>query len=265
MKNLFLSFALILGFQMMMGQETFMVNGTHHKNHNYYAFTNATIFVDYQTKITNATLLIKNGRVEAVGAKVAIPANAVVTDLKGKHIYPSFIDLHSDYGMPIAKKNKQPQFGPQFESSNKGAYNWNQAIKPEVEAGKLFVVNDKKADELRKLGFGTVLTHQQDGIMRGTSALVTLGNDKANAVLLADNVANHLSFNKGTSKQDYPGSLMGMIALIRQTYYDVDWLFNNTKIEEFNISLNTIIENWKLPSIFEANDKLNILRADKII
>src|SRR5690606_7259290 len=117
---------------------------------------------------------------------------------------------------------------------------------------------------LRKLGFGTVLTHQHDGIMRGTSALVTLSNDKANNVLLNDKVACHLSFNKGTSTQDYPGSLMGMIALIRQTYYDVDWLFNNAQVDEYNISLNTIMDNWKMPQIFEANDKFNILRADKI-
>jgi imidazolonepropionase-like amidohydrolase len=100
--------------------------------------------------------------------------------------------------------------------------------------------------------------------MRGTSALVTLDDGKAHTVLLKDNVANHLAFNKGTSTQDYPGSLMGMIALIRQTYYDVDWVFNNKNLDEFNISLNTIIKNWELPQIFETNDKLSILRAAKI-
>jgi len=264
MKNLFLLIAITFSVININAQETFNVNGTHNKNHNYYAFTNATIYVDYHTKIENATLLIKDGKVEAIGSKVIIPKNVVSYNLEGKYIYPSFIDLYSDYGMPTIKKDKSPHYGPQFENKNKQAINWNQAIKPEIEAGKLFTVNDKKAEELRKLGFGTVLTHQHDGIMRGTSAFVTLKNDMANMVMLQDNVASHLSFNKGTSTQDYPGSLMGMIALIRQTYYDVDWLFNNTKVDEFNISLNTIIDNWKLPQIFEANDKLNILRADKI-
>lgn len=264
MKNLFLFFFIVLSCQNFFAQETFDVNGTHHKNHNYYAFTNATIYIDYQTKIENATLLIKDGKIEAVGTKVNIPANAVVYNLNKKLIYPSLIDVYSDYGMPEVKKDKTPHFGPQFDSKNKGAFNWNQAITPEIEAGKLFIVDDKKAEELRKLGFGIVLTHQHDGIMRGTSALVTLANDKANNVMLNDNVASHLSFNKGTSTQDYPGSLMGMIALIRQTYYDVDWLFNNKQVDEYNISLNAIMDNWKMPQIFEANDKLNILRADKI-
>ncbi len=245
-------------------QETFMVNGTHNKNHNAFAFTNATIHTDYQTTIENGTLIIKDGKIIAVGENVPLPKNAVIQNLKGKHLYPSLIDLYSAYGISKNIKPKTHRKGPQIGTNTKGAYNWNQAIQPEVEAGKLFKVEDKKAAELRKLGFGTVLTHQQDGIMRGTSALVTLGNDKAQTVMLKDNVANHLSFNKGTSTQDFPGSLMGMIALIRQTYYDVDWIFNNKTVDEFNLSLNTIMDNWELPQIFEANDKLSILRADKI-
>ena len=263
MKKIFL-FIFIVHSILAFSQETFNVNGTHNKIHNYYAFTNATIHIDYQTTIEKGTLLIKDGKIIAAGEKVAIPANTVIYNLKKKHIYPSLIDLYSDYGITKVEKGKTKTFSRQFETKNKGAFNWNEAIKPEVEAAKLFNVDNKKAEELRKLGFGTVLTHQQDGIMRGTSALVTLGNDLANAVMLKDNVANHLSFNKGSSKQGYPGSLMGMIALIRQTYYDVDWLFNDTKVDEFNISLNAIIDNWKLPQIFEANDKLSILRADKI-
>lgn len=267
MKNLTLFFLILFSAQLTCAQETFNVNGTPNKIHNYYAFTNATIYIDYQTKIENGTLLIKDGKIEAVGLKnkIEIPANSIVYDLKNKYIYPSLIDLYSDYGMPIRQlKDKPHRVGSQFETDNAGAFNWNQSIRPEVEAGKLFVVDETKAEELRKLGFGVVLTHQQDGIMRGTSALVTLANDIANSVMITDKVACQLSFNKGTSTQEYPGSLMGMIALIRQTYYDVDWLFNNQKVEEYNISLNTIIENWKLPQIFEANDKFNILRADKI-
>lgn len=264
MKNFSLFILIFFCSQLIIAQETFNVNGTHNKIHNYYAFTNAVIHIDYETKIENGTLLIKNGKIIAVGEKIELPASAVVYNLKKKHIYPSLIDLYSDYGITKSEKSNTKKSAPQFETNNKGAFNWNQSIKPEIEAGKLFKVDSKKAEELRKLGFGTVLTHQQDGIMRGTSALVTLGNNQANAEMLRDNVANHLSFNKGSSTQNYPGSLMGIIALIRQTYYDVDWLFNNTKVDEFNISLNTVIDNWKLPQIFEANDKLNILRADKI-
>jgi imidazolonepropionase-like amidohydrolase len=266
MKNIFLFISVIIFSLTTNAQETFTVNGTHNKNHNYYAFTHATIYVDYATKIEDATLLIKDGKVISVSEsqKTKLPADVVIYNMKGKYIYPSLIDIYSNYGIPTPTKSKASNFGPQFESNRKGAFNWNQAIHPEVAAGELFVVDEKKANEMRKLGFGVVLSHQKDGIMRGTSVLVSLANEKANQVVIATKVANHLSFNKGTSTQNYPGSLMGTIALISQTYYDVDWLFNNKQVEEYNISLNTLIDNWELPQIFEANDKLNILRADII-
>jgi len=263
MKKLILSILVIAHTFLVFSQETFMVNGPHNKNHNYYAFINATIYVDYATKVEGATLLIKDGKVVAAGTKVQLPTDVVTYNLKGKYIYPSLIDIYSDYGLPKVAKKKGRR-NPQFESNKQGAFNWNQAIHPEVTAGSLFVVDDKKAAELRKLGFGSVLTHQKDGIMRGSSALVTLANDRANNVMIADKVANHLSFNKGSSTQSYPGSLMGTIALISQTYYDIDWLVNNNQVDEHNISLNALVDNWDLPQIFEANDKLNILRADKV-
>ena len=264
MKKILLFIFIIVHAFLVFSQETFMVNGPHNEDHNYYAFTHATIYIDYATKIDNATLLIKDGKIVAVGSKVELPADVVTYDLKGKHIYPSLIDIYSDYGLPETIKNNSRRRVPQFESNKKGAFNWNQAIHPETSAGSLFEVDNKKAIELRMLGFGTVLTHQQDGIMRGSSALVTVANDRANKVMIADKVANHLSFDKGSSTQNYPGSLMGAIALISQTYYDIDWLVNNRDVDEHNISLNALVDNWDLPQIFEANDKLNILRADKV-
>ena len=89
-------------------QEYFPVNGTHnHNNHRHVAFTNATLAMDYQTIVENATLLIKDGKVVAAGTEVEVPKDAMVEDLQGKHIYPSFIDLDSDYGMPEMGKKGQ--------------------------------------------------------------------------------------------------------------------------------------------------------------
>jgi len=97
------------------------------------------------------------------------------------------------------------------------------AIRPETDASKIFAANDSKAKELRNTGFGTVLTHKQDGIARGTGAVVVLGDDKENLDMVKDKAAAFYSFNKGSSTQDYPGSLMGSIALLRQTYLDAKW------------------------------------------
>lgn len=243
-------------------QETFHVNGVYNKKHTVFAFTNAVIHIDPTTVIENGTLIIKDGLIVDAGKALVVPKNAVVQDLKGKHIYPSFIDAYSDYGMPEVKG--KPKHGPQLESNNQGAYNWNEAIKPEVNAAEYFNADNKSAEEYRKLGFGVVLTQQLDGIMRGSAALVALGNKKENELIISAKAAAGLSFEKGSSTQDYPGSLMGAIALIRQTYLDAQWYKANGKKNEFNISLEALNELNKLPQVFNVNDKWSALRADKV-
>ena len=89
----------MLMLTLLHAQETFPVNGVADERSGSYAFTNATIVKDAQTTIQNATLVISHGKIVAVGANVAVPKDAAVIDCKGKYIYPSFIDLFSDYGI----------------------------------------------------------------------------------------------------------------------------------------------------------------------
>lgn len=248
-------------------QGTYPVNGVADERSGHYAFTNATIVKDAATTLTNATLVIKEGKIVAVGNNIKVPQGAVEIDCKGKFIYPSFIDIYSDYGTPAA----QPRQGgfnfaqqAQLTTATKGAYGWNQAIKSEVDAYKLFAADEAKAKGLRDLGFGTVLTHVKDGIARGTGTVVTLANEKENLSIIKERASAHYSFNKGTSTQSYPGSMMGMIALLRQTYLDAQWYKNKPANEGTNLSLQAWTDNQSLPQIFEANDKWNNLRADRI-
>ena len=248
-------------------QATFPVNGIANPTDGAYAFINATIVKDASNQVSNATLLIRNKKIVAVGNNVPIPKDAVVIDCKGKYIYPSFIDLYSDYGISVPQRSTSrynPYSGYQLTSNTKGAFGWNQAIKPEVNASELFDANDKDAKPLRDAGFGTVLTHQKDGIARGTGALVTLANKADNLVMLKEKASAQYSFNKGTSTQSYPSSLMGSIALLRQTYLDAAWYKNNGDGEGKNISLEEWNKNQNLPQIFEADDKWNCLRANRI-
>lgn len=245
-------------------QETFPVNGVSDIRSDVYAFVNATIVKDPQTILQNATMVIRQGKIIVTGTNVTVPKDAVVIDCKGKYIYPSFIDLFSDYGIPAAKASGENSPGFQNVSNTKGAYAWNEALKPETDASKIFSVNDDKAKELRNVGFGTVLTHQHDGIARGTGTLVALGNDRDNFEMIKERAAAFYSFNKGVSTQDYPTSLMGAIALLRQTYLDALWYKNRPSTEGTNLSLEAWNANQNLPQIFEANDKWNDLRALKI-
>ncbi len=263
-----ISFLLLLlpaAVSISFAQQTFPVNGVHDERHTVFAFVNATIAVDYKTITDSASMTVRDGIILEAGRSISIPPGAVVIDLKGKYIYPSFIDLYSDYGMPEVKKPVPPADGsPQLLSGTRGAYGWNQAIKPETDAINLFTADPKKADELRKLGFGTVMTHYKDGIARGTAVLAALSDEKENTSVMKDRAAACYSFDKGSSAQEYPSSLMGVIALIRQTHLDAQWYKGNAGKEEYNISLDAWNKNAVLPQVFETGDKLSALRAAKI-
>jgi imidazolonepropionase-like amidohydrolase len=255
----------------LLAQPTFPVNGVGDEREKTYAFTHATIIKNPQSSLQDATLLIRNGKIIGVGNNLTIPANALVIDCTGKTIYPSFIDLYADYGMPAQQQTTGGigrgggGFGQaQLTSNQKGAFGWNQAIRADVHAAHLFVTDDSKAKSLRENGFGAVLTHQKDGIARGTGTLVSLANLKENWVILKDKASAHYSLNKGTSTQSYPSSMMGNISLLRQTYLDAEWYKNNAEKEGVNLSLISWNNNQSLPQIFEANDKWNALRADRI-
>ena len=258
---LLLSFFFLVGIPLQ-AQETFPTNGVNDYREGLYVFTNATIHKSHKEKVENGTMIIKNGKIVAIGTRIPVPNGAISIDLQGKHIYPSFIDLHANYGMPEVKRGERTRGRRQMLSKKDGAYMWNQALKPEMRAHEHFKVNDRSAKSLRTQGFGTVLTHQMDGISRGTSTLVHLGSDREHEMIIKEQGAHQLSFSKGSSTQTYPSSLMGSIALIRQTYLDAAWY--KTQQEEINISLeawNTIQE---LPQIFEVRDRLDVLRAAKL-
>ncbi|MCW3464173.1 amidohydrolase family protein [Chitinophaga nivalis] len=249
-------------------QTTFPVNGVASPREGCYAFTHATIVKDAQNTLPDATLVIREGKITQVAAAATIPADAVVVDCQGKYIYPSLIDIYSNYGQdaaPPARRvtNVFAQL-PQFLSNKKGAYNWNQAIQSEVNAAALFQVNNSQAATLRSAGFGTVLTQRPDGIARGSAALVTLANDREHKVMLREKAAAAYSLDKGSSLQNYPYSFMGSVALLRQTYLDAKWYASRPPGEGVNLSLQAWNQLQQLPQIFATDDKWNVLRADKI-
>ena len=108
----------------------------------------------------------------------------------------------------------------------------------------------QKQKRLRDLGFGTVLSHVKDGIARGTGTVVTLANENENLVFVKERASAHYSFSKGTSTQSYPSSMMGTIALLRQTYLDANGIKRNPAKEGTNLSLQAWNDNQVITTNF---------------
>lgn len=245
------------------GQDYFPNNsGVATKNSNYTLFTNATIYASPDKVIKNGSLLIKEGKVVSVGKNIKPPKNATIVDLSGKFIYPSFIDIYTDFG--VKKPERVRGSGQQYDAGRSGFY-WNDHIRPEQEAMHLFKYDSKAASSMQKLGFGTVNTSIQDGIVRGTGALIALNDKGDNSVRVLDPAsAQFLSFSKSVqSRQSYPTSLMGSMALLRQMYNDANWYAGGNS-ETTDLALEALNRNKALPQIFEAGSRSNLMRADKV-
>ncbi|MEO5582953.1 MAG: amidohydrolase family protein, partial [Saprospiraceae bacterium] len=267
MKRLSILFIVFYTLFSAHAQETFPKNDIAFDKNGCYAFTNVTLIRQAdQPPITNAILIIKNGKILSLGQSVSIPAEAQIKDCKGKYIYPSFIDVYSDYGTPAPPRNSNRGFNTPSVVTNDAKYaaGWNSAFKAEAHASKVFQLNKAKAKEYRTNGFGLVNTHIMDGIVRGTGSIVAVSNVKENLAMLREKSSANFSFSKGSSNQDYPSSLMGSIALLRQTFLDAQWYKNNPSTEGTNLSLSAFNQLLQYPLIFECGDKWNDLRANKI-
>ena len=246
-------------------QEYFPTNtGVKSSKNNVYAFTNATIYVTPNQIIKKGTLLVKDGKVVSVGKSVSIPTEAQTIDLEGKSIYPSFVDVYATFGIEKPKRQGGRGQGPQYDAARKGYY-WNDHIRPDINPTSEFKFDDKKAKELLAAGFGAVNTHLEDGIMQGNGMLVALNPNNTDAYRILDKKSgNYLSFSKSAkSRQSYPTSRMGAMALLRQTYLDADW-YANGNAKNTDLALEALNNNKNLPQIFNAGGYLDNLRADKI-
>lgn len=256
---------LVMQLSLVSAQDYFPANdGVKTSNSNYTAFINAKIYISPDEVLNKGTLLIQKDKVVSAGKNVNIPDNSVVIDLAGKSIYPSFIDIMSDFGITLAKPKKSTTRATQYDSKRQGYY-WNEHIMPEQQAVSLFKYDTKKAKELLKAGFGAVNSHIPDGIVRGNGMLIALnteGND--NQRILTSRSAQYLSFDRSKyHDQVYPNSVMGSMALLRQLYNDENW-YSKGNSDTRDLSLEALNKNKSLVQVFVSSNKYMALKAHEI-
>ncbi|MFY8048559.1 MAG: amidohydrolase family protein [Erythrobacter sp.] len=72
------------------------------------AFTGARILTMAGEAVEDGTLVIKDGKILAVGANIAIPADAERRDAKGRVIMPGIVDTHSHIGQVAGADGSGP-------------------------------------------------------------------------------------------------------------------------------------------------------------
>ncbi|MFB0515738.1 MAG: amidohydrolase family protein, partial [Candidatus Neomarinimicrobiota bacterium] len=269
--GLFAAMALILGVNLS-GQVR-PVEGLHQHTPRVHALTQATVYPEPGKVIKNGTIVLREGLIEAVGRRVDIPADAVVISLEGKTVYPGFIESY--WEVKPGEEGKRSGAASQAGESAV-TYHWSERVKPARS-----VLLDAKPDsseiaDLRKLGFTTAHMVSARGVFRGQTAVVEL-TDWGPEAAVSQNVTQALAFEYGDWRdRDYPNSLLGSIALIRQTMFDAQWYAKAWGVYQRYPELNerpevnddlavlaqSLAENK--PFFFTTDDELASLRAGKI-
>ncbi len=189
--------------------------------------------------LEGGTVVLRNGLISAVGKEVTPPADARIWDMKGTTIYAGFIDpclLIAGTNAPTAISAAEPASGAgltspglkffgtpgaQPDMGNPGPGHAVARITPEFRAVQNYSPKPQTLAPLRALGFTAGVIAPARGIIRGTSALVALSDDSPNTAVIKPDLFQHIAFETHSGdERPYPSSLMGVIASIRQAFFD---------------------------------------------
>lgn len=179
-----------------------------------FAITGARIVTGDGDVIDNGTLVIADGLIDAVGTSVDVPAGAWVIDGTGKSVYPGLVDALTNLGLAesdAAASGDEPfASGPEdrpFTTS------WRSAA-DELE------LTDERIESWRNAGFTSAVSVPSTGIVSGQAAFINLAAEREREMVVVAPAALRVNFTTSGSGRRYPGSLMGVIAYVRQLFED---------------------------------------------
>ena len=173
------------------------------------AITGGTVYPVAGPKIENATVLIRDGRIAAVGSNVAVPAGATRIDASGKWVTPGFIDGAGQMGLreigAVDNTNEYTLRGNDVAAS----FNILEGVNP---ASTLIAVN-------RMEGITTTLAVPNGNLIWGQAALIDLDGATIEAMRIKSPAAMVADLSEG-SKSAGGGSRAGVALRLRRVFDD---------------------------------------------
>jgi len=128
-----------------------------------YAIRNARIVTVNGATIERGTVLIRDGKIAAVGANVSVPGNAKVIDAQGLSVYPGLIDSNTTLGL-----TEVGQVNATVDTTELGDFKANMKALTAVNP------NSELIPVARMNGVTTALTCPRGGLIAGQCALINL-------------------------------------------------------------------------------------------
>lgn len=177
------------------------------------AIENARIVQAPGREIARGTVVIRDGRILAVGADARVPADAQRIAGDSLVVYAGFIDALGYAGIPAPKREANL---PRVENPDNPPAD-RAGRQPERSALSLVAPDDASIDALRKAGFTLAHTVPRDGFMAGQGALILLADrDRAADLVLRSDASLFATWQTGRGV--YPSTPMGIMAAWRNAY-----------------------------------------------
>jgi len=264
-----------------------------------HALVGGRVVVKPGEEVEKATIVLRDGRIEAVGANVPVPADARVHDMAGTTIYAGFIDAHVVFSKGGGERAAAPSEGPPVDDLTSGAGTGflgvssvavggttRTLVTPERRMAREYAPDAKALEALRAEGFTAANVAPDRGLIRGVSTFVSLGSSDPNEAVIRPETFQHVLLdvpNKRNPDDEserppdpYPHSLMGVISAVRQSFFDAQFQAadfahfaahpKDRRRPEFNSSLDALLPAARktMPVVFEPAAMLMVDRATQL-
>ncbi|HEX8173991.1 MAG TPA: amidohydrolase family protein [Pyrinomonadaceae bacterium] len=154
-----------------------------------YAIRNARIVTVSGPVIESGTIVVREGKIESVGANVTVPAGAQELDARGLSVYPGMIDLGTSLGLV------------EIEAGAPGTVDLTEVGDMNPNAQAIFGINPHTAHVTitRANGVTTVLSSPRGGIISGQAALINLDGTTPREMAVTAQAALVITFPRASA------------------------------------------------------------------
>ncbi|MDX1638154.1 MAG: amidohydrolase family protein [Balneolaceae bacterium] len=182
------------------------------------ALDNVTIHLSDGRTVSSGTVVWRDGILVAVGRRVEIPFDAFVIDGGDSlHVYPGFVDGLALWGSPDLPESYETPERP-------GEPGYERAgIQSHRQPSDLLKTGDRDLVTAQKTGFTTAVLGLKGQMLPGQLDLFFLNGEQTGDHLYRESLALHAQFEEAPGSFGngaYPATLMGIMAELRQLWYD---------------------------------------------
>jgi len=175
-----------------------------------YAITGGTVYTLGQAgKIEHGTVIIRDGKIVAVGTNLAVPAGATVVDATGKMVTPGIIDPESVFGVDEVDQVAETQDSQITSTRYSVAFDPADGINPR---SMLIPVN-----RIEGVTRAVVATGSASSVLGGRGSVISM--DGAQGYLLKDPAALFVTLGEA-GKKLAGGARSGSLLVLREAFQD---------------------------------------------